>query len=328
MKVKQYIIRLTENWPVKIICLVLAVFLSEFYRGTLLDKRYIIVPLTLKNRGELVPAEQYPRKVKIMIWGESNSIASIDDDDILAFIDISDVKEEGTYRLPIQTRFTNAAVTVLDNIEISADPSTLSLKLEKSMRKQVPIILSLKGIPADGYEVNESSIDPPMTEIEGPLALVKKIDMILTEPLSIEARTNGFSGTASIVNTENLISILGRTQVQYTVKINETITKKRFENIPIYFEKNNSLFSITAEQKTGSVEIQGPKKILENWSVPENILTVSCESVTESGIHTVPVVPILSAGNSQLKILRFNPKSVQITAAPLPIINLQDIMEQ
>ncbi|QUY17996.1 YbbR-like domain-containing protein [Treponema vincentii] len=312
MNIKQILLRLTENWPVKIICLVFAVFLSEFYRGTLLDKRYLIVPLTVENDGTLAPAEQYPAKIKVTVWGDATGIGSIGENDIIAFINISDFKTEGTYRIPIETRLAGT-VTPLGNMEISTEPSILTLRLATSIRKQVPVMLSLKGIPADGYEVTESSLEPAAVEIEGPAELVEKINELVTEPLSIEARTNGFSGTASIINNNPLISIVGKAQVQSTVKINETTIQKKFDNIPIYFEKQHKELSIIADTKTGSLEIQGPKKLLETWIPSENILTVSCESITEQGVYTLPVVPVLSAEYSKLQILQVNPKSVQVT---------------
>ena len=313
MNIKQMILRLTENWPVKIICLVFAVFLSELYRGNLLDKRSLIVPLTVENSGTLTPAEQYPTKIKITLWGDATGIGSIGENDITAFINISDFKNEGTYRIPIETRL-SGTVTPLGNMEISAEPAILTLRLATNIRKQVPVTLSLRGIPADGYEVTESSLEPAALEIEGPAELVEKINELVTEPLSIEARTNGFSGTVAIINDDPLISIVGKTQVQSTVKINETTIQKKFDNIPIYFEKQNKELSITADKKTASLEVQGPKRLLETWSPSENILTVSCETVTEPGIYTLPVVPVLSVEYSKFKILQVNPKSVQVTA--------------
>ena len=313
MNIKHILLRLTENWPVKIICLVFAVFLSEFYRGTLLDKRYLIVPLTVENSGSLTPAEQYPAKIKVTLWGDATGIGSIGENDITAFINLSDFETEGTYRIPIATRLAGT-VTPLGNMEISTEPAVLTLRLATSIRKQVPVTLSLKGIPADGYEVTESSLEPAAVEIEGPAELVEKIDELVTEPLSIEARTNGFSGTAAIINHDPLISIIGKSQVQSTVKISETTIKKQFDNLPIYFDKQNQGLSITADKKTGSLEVQGPKRLLERWSPAENILTISCENITGAGVYTLPIVPALSAEYSKLKILQVNPKSVQVTA--------------
>lgn len=311
--IKRRLLHVIENWPIKIICLVFAVLLSQFYRETLLEKRYLVVPLTLKNEGPLTPAEQYPSKVKVSVWGNASTIASIGEEDVSAYIDISAFTTDGTYRVPIQTKL-SGTLTPLGTIEISADPSMLSLKLETSIRKQVPVVLSLKGIPADGYEVTESSVDPATAEIEGPAQLVEKISELVTEPLSIESRTNGFSGTAAIMNDNLLISIIGKTQVTHTVKIAETTMHKQFNNVPLYFEKSNRDFVITADKKTARFEVQGPKKLLETWNPPENILTVSCESITEPGVYTLPVEPILPVEYAKLKILSFTPKSVQITA--------------
>lgn len=311
--IKRRLLHVIENWPIKIICLVFAVLLSQFYRETLLEKRYLVVPLTLKNEGPLTPAEQYPSKVKVSVWGNASTIASIGEEDVSAYIDISAFTTDGTYRVPIQTKL-SGTLTPLGTIEISADPSMLSLKLETSIRKQVPVVLSLKGIPADGYEVTESSVDPATAEIEGPAQLVEKITELVTEPLSIESRTNGFSGTAAIMNDNLLISIIGKAQVTHTVKIAETTMHKQFNNVPLYFEKSNRDFVITADKKTARFEVQGPKKLLETWNPPENILTVSCESITEPGVYTLPVEPILPVEYAKLKILSFTPKSVQITA--------------
>ena len=313
MNIKQILFRLIENWPVKIICLVFAVFLSEFYRGTLLDRRSLIIPLTVENNGSLAPAEQYPAKIKVTIWGDATGIGSIGESDITAFINMSDFKNEGTYRIPIKVRLAGT-VTPIGNMEISTEPSILTLRLATNIRKQVPVSLSLRGIPADGYEVIESSLEPDTVEIEGPAELVEKITELVTEPLSVEARTSGFSGTAAIINNNPLISIVSKAQVQSMVKINETTIQKKFDNIPIYFENENKELSVTAEIKIGSLEVQGPKKLLETWHPSENILTVSCESITEPGVYTLPVVPVLSAEYSKLKILQINPKSVQIMA--------------
>ena len=326
MNIKQILLHLIENWPAKIICLVLAVFLSEFYRGTLLDKRYLIVPLTVENDGPLAPAEQYPAKIKVTLWGDATGIGSIGENDITAFIDISDFKTEGTYRIPIETRLIGT-VTPLGNMEISTEPTMLTLRLATNTRKQVPVTLSLKGIPADGYEVTESSLEPATVEIEGPAELVEKIDELVTEPLSIEARTNGFSGTAAIINDDPLISIVGKAQVQSTVKINETTIQKKFDNIPIYFEKQNEALSINVDKKTGSLEVQGPKRLLETWRPSENILTVSCETVTKPGVYTLSVVPVLSTEYSKFKILQVSPRSVQITAE-LPEDSTKDMMHR
>jgi len=311
MKGNRFFSRLLEDWVPKIVCLALAVTLSVLYRESLLDSRYIMVPLKVESNGQLIPAEQSPRKIKVLLWGDAATIASINDDDVTAFIDISHYKSPDTYRIPIQTRL-NGAISDFGTIETGADPKSISLRLEQRVTKQVPVILSLKGIPADGYEVSESSIEPATAELYGPAALIEKINTLTTEPLVIEARTTGFSGTASIVNTEPLIGMLSSEHVQYTVKIQEAMTGKSFPAVPLYFEKLPVHFKIVSEQKTGSIVLYGPKKALEGLTMPENALTVSCEAIKEPGIYTLPVIPAVTAGTSKIKVTQFTPKTVNV----------------
>lgn len=312
MNIKQTLLALTENWPVKVICFVFAVFLSELYRGTLLEKRYLVVPLTVKNESSLTPAEQYPTKVKVMLWGDAAATGSINEQDIVASIKISDINTEGTYQLPVETRLIGTFPS-LGNIEISTEPAIITLRLAPSMRKQVPIMLSLRGIPADDYEITKSSLEPQTIEIEGPANLVEKVYSLNTEPFSVEARTHGFSTTARLLNNEPLISILGTGEAKVAVQISETTIQKQFSAIPIYFEKLKEGFSVTSDKTSGAIEVRGPKKLLKTWNPPDHILTVSCETITESGVYTLPVETHQPEKYSNIQIIQSSPQSVQIT---------------
>lgn len=336
MNIQQRLRTLIENWPAKVVCLVIAVFLSQLYRATLLEKRYLVLPLTVKNESSLTPAEQYPSRVKVMLWGDAAGIGSISEDDIIASIDLSDIKTEGVYQIPVETRFIGA-FTSLGSIEISAEPALVTLRLVPSARKLVPVILSLEGIPADGYEITKSSLEPAAVEIEGPAHLVEKVYGLKTEPVSVDGRTNGFSAIARIIKDEPLISIAGKGEVRSTVKINETIIQKQFDNLPIYFDGLNQdlAFSTNTDADgdaakdtgtdknagtakdisniTGSIEVQGPKRLLKTWSPPEHILTVSCETITEPGTYTLPVEALLPEGYAKFEIVHSSPQSVQVT---------------
>ena len=39
MKVKQFVDKLMDNWPVKVVCFVMALFFYVFYRVSILDRK-------------------------------------------------------------------------------------------------------------------------------------------------------------------------------------------------------------------------------------------------------------------------------------------------
>ena len=313
MKWKDRITRLTENWFAKVMSFALALLLSQFYRGSLLKQETFMVPLTVQNQGALVPAESYPKKIKVSLWGDKNIIESIKEDEITAFIDLSVIKSEGAYQLPIQVQV-NGTVVTIDPFEATVEPDRLSLKLEKSMTKQVPIVLSLKGIPADGYEVNETIIEPASVEIDGPETLISKIDNLVTDSLLIDDRTTGFSGTVSLLTENPLVTVQGTRQIQYSVKIHEVIAVKRIKKAGITVKNVSPAFTVTVEPSEGSVEIQGKKKIVESWNAPDELLTVSADAITEPGIYILQVEPNLAPDDeTAMKVTQYEPRSAKLT---------------
>lgn len=313
MKWKDRIARLTENWFAKVMSFALALLLSQFYRGSLLKEETFAVPLTVQNRGTLIPAEDYPKKIKVSLWGDKNVIESIKEDEVTAFIDLSDIKSEGAYQLPIQVRV-NGTVVTIDPFQVTAEPDRLSLKLEKSMTKKVPIVLSLKGIPADGYEVYETIIEPATAEIDGPETVIGKIDNLVTDSLLIDDRTTGFSGTVSLLAENPLVTVQGTRQIQYSVKIHEVIAVKRIKKTGIAVKNVSPAFTVTVEPSEGSVEIQGKKKIVESWKAPDELLTVSADAITEPGIYILQVESNLSPEDeAEMKVTQYEPRSAKLT---------------
>jgi YbbR domain-containing protein len=64
-------------------------------------------------------------------------------------------------------------------------PATLSLELEKSARRVVPVVPALEGEPAPGFVVGRIASEPSTVEILGPDTRVRQIAEATTEPVSV-----------------------------------------------------------------------------------------------------------------------------------------------
>ena len=95
MKFKKAVDVLVENWPAKVLSLAFALVLAQFYKGSLLERKYLSVPLTIENASELVSGVTLPKTVKISLWGEAAGIASIREDDIAAYFDFLAFDSQG-----------------------------------------------------------------------------------------------------------------------------------------------------------------------------------------------------------------------------------------
>lgn len=308
MSFKKVLDAVVENWPAKVLSLAFALILAQFYKGTLLERKYLSVPLVIENANDLVPAVTLPKTVKVSVWGESAGVASIREDDIAVYLDFSVFDAEGEYQVPVQTRKRGTAANV-SPLEITVVPSEFDVRLEKSISKKVDVRLALKGTPSEGYEIYETGVDPAIVEISGPASVVSKITDVSTNNIRMESRKTGFSGYIDILRTNSLVSIAGTGKIAYSVKIREIVNTKTFENINLYFENLGDGLEVVSAIPAGRITVKGAKSLLASWTPPANVLTVSCADISQPGIYSLPVRPAVLGKAS---LVEAEPKNVQI----------------
>ncbi|HKL87253.1 MAG TPA: CdaR family protein [Treponemataceae bacterium] len=309
MNIQNLIDKTIENWPAKIICLTLALLLFLFYRMSTLEERFFSSPLEIENSGTMVPASLYPRMIKISLRGEMDSIYPIQESDVGVFLDLSSITKEGEYRLPVQIRLQGTAIGI-DPLEVSVDPSQITLRVEHRLVKKVAVTPSFKGYPEAGFEFNGYTVRPSVLELDGPRSAIEKISELTTEFVDLTGLNESFEGIVSVLNKNMLISISGDGKINYKVTINKTTLIKNFEEVPFYFENLDPDLEIDTDIGTGSIQIKGTQNELENWTLPENTLTILCENVKDPGEYSLPVHAIVPA---PFEVLANSPNEIQIS---------------
>lgn len=308
IRIKKITDAIFKNWLAKAVSIVLAIILTLFYKNSLLGERYMSLPLICENTGDLVPARIIPRMIKISVSGESSAISSIREDDITAYIDVSNFPNEGEYRVPIQFKLKGTALDI-EPLELKPEPTELKVKLERSFLKSVDIKLAIKGSPAEDYEIYETSIDPANISVRGPYSAVEKLEDLITESIQVYDRKKDLSGTASVINTNSLISTIGSGKIQYTVKIREVLKTKDYNGISLYFEELDENLEITSELPPANLTVRGSKSAAESWKPPQNVLRVNCKSIKKEGKYTLPVQAVVPG---KLELINAEPKNIQI----------------
>ena len=69
---------------------------------------------------------------------------------------------------------------------VKITPSLLTLNLERTQRKTIPVRPRVIGRPAPGFEVAEIASDPAEVRVAGPRSRVQEIESAFTEPVSVE----------------------------------------------------------------------------------------------------------------------------------------------
>lgn len=314
MNVKNLTEKVFENWPAKIVCVTLSLLLFLFYRMSTLEQRFISVPLSVVTNGDLVPASNYPRMVKVSLRGEMESIYPIQESDVIAYVDLAKYNKEGEFRVPVQTRLKGSALEI-DPLEVVVEPVEITLRLEHQLIKKVPVTASFKGYPEAGYEFSGYTVNPEVVEVSGPRSAIERINDMVSEQVELTARNASFEGDISLVNRNSLITVSGNGKIKYSVTINQTTLVKNYDAIPFYFENLDSGFLVETDMASGSLQIKGTQRELEGWHLPDNALTILCENVKAPGVYTLEVHPIIPA---PFEVLDATPGQIQLTVKRKP----------
>src|SRR5437867_4038505 len=186
---------LIYNWHLKLISLILAVMLwmvvateTSSELGMEVSLEYRNIPAQLEITGDTT------NTVQVRLRGSSNVIRDISAKDVSTTIDLSQMRTgEKIVALSPQNVQAPFGAEV-----IRVNPSSVRFNLERTITKSVPIVPTILGHPADGYEVDQVLVNPNMIVVEGPESRVDPLDSIATIPIRLDQRESRFEQTADL----------------------------------------------------------------------------------------------------------------------------------
>jgi hypothetical protein len=309
LKSRRLIVKIIENWPVKVLSIVLAFILFVFHRLNTMTTRPLSVPLSVETDSTLVPASAYPRSVRVTLRGEDNGIQSIADSDIEAYIDLTKYETEGLYSAPVQIRRKESALGI-EPLEIVVYPLKISVQLDRKVNKTLPLAAVIKGRVADGFNLISHSISPPEIVVTGPLGLLESVAEIKTEPIDLDGRNGDFSMEVHIANPNPLLVLRGSGIAEFSCFINPTVSVRSIDGIPITLRGLHPDFRADTGGRTGSVRIDGSQSQLDDFQPPLDFLTIDCSGILEPGSYTLPVTVDLPPDFS---LIRREPEDLVVT---------------
>jgi YbbR domain-containing protein len=181
-----------DDWGVKL--LALGITLVLWMAVADLNKPRTIRVATQLNFIRPVNLEisnEPPRTIDVELTGSRERLNNMKLFDLVATVDISDnAAGERVIRL------TNERVhmDLPDGVRIeSFKPTTIPIKLEPNVERQLPVEVKLEGKPAPGYEAISSSAQPNMITVRGPASIVGSLQQAPTERISIADRKETFT---------------------------------------------------------------------------------------------------------------------------------------
>ncbi len=141
-------------------------------------------------------------------------------------------------------------------------PAVITLRLERTLQKTLPIQPRLVGIPAPGYEVASMTCSPREVRVAGPKSRVREVQAAFTEPVSIDGASSTLVHRVNLGLEDPVLRIQASPKVRVTVQIREVHEKRTFESLPV------SVRGIPATVTPGQVAVilTGPASLMRRVS--------------------------------------------------------------
>ena len=298
MNTKRLRDKILDKWPAKVICLVIAIFLYIFHQASLIDSKTIVVPLQISENGIVMHVGSTPGSVSLVVRADEEVIKNLQTTDIIASIDLDTITKKGTYELPVRITLSENLLAY-DPFEVRLKDDSVTIDVDRKAIKYVPLVPSIVGEVAHGYEIDSISMSPSTVEVAGPESVVEATEQIYTTRLNVSNAETNFSAETSYQSINKLLTVLDEGPFKAEVTVKPVVMERLFENVEVELLNLDPRFTVKGELPLVSIKLSGTMPVLENYILTKHAVQINMREVTEPGEYTLPLRYVLPA-NLQL----------------------------
>jgi len=213
-------LNLRHNLSLKVFSLILAIVCWYVVRGEEERVKDFSVPLEYTN---LPPSFDLSGRVidsvAVRLRAPEPVLRTITEDRLSARIDLS--------RAPLGEQYiqlTPAMIEVPGGARVDqVNPDLVKLRIDRKVRREVPVVAEFSGSPPAGYEKARHVIDPPVVTIEGPANEVANVPRALTGIILLDGETADYEVDATPIpdapswSRVHVVSPQGPVRVRVTI---------------------------------------------------------------------------------------------------------------
>ena len=270
-----------RHFGLKVLSIVLAVLIWLTVSGEQIVERALRIPLEFTNLApQLELVGDTPNVVDVRVRGSSGALGRVAAGELVAVLDLRAARSGR--RL---FHLTGNDVRVPFGIEVvQISPSNISVTLETSATRVVPVVPELAGDPRDGYVVGTVVADPSTVAVAGPVSAIDRLTQAITEPVSVAGATETITETVNVGVADPGVRLVSPVGAKVTVTIMPAPVEWVVDRIAVRPRKGGAADISPA---TVTIFVRGPREA-RSWNANEFSASVDIEGL-QSGTFLLPV---------------------------------------
>ena len=248
-----------RNLGLKLVALALSSVLWLTLAGEHIVERSLRVPLEFRNIPDALEiVGNAPDSVDVRLRGSSTVLGRLQPGDIFAAIDLASART-GSRLFHIRSDEVRAPY----GVEVSqVVPATLSLELERSARRTVPVVPAIEGDPAPGFVVGRVTSEPESVEIVGPESRVRQVAEATTEPVSVKDATARVRDGVTIGVVDSSVRLVQARTAQVVIDILPAPVERQVTDVPVRYRNLGTGLRANLSPQLVRVTVRGVKESL------------------------------------------------------------------
>jgi len=258
-----------------------------------------MVRLEIYGLPEHLSLVQLPSKTfEVRVRGSKSAVDKLDGIDLTYPVNLADCRE-GIQSIVIDSE----RLILPDGITVvRLSTGNTTLKLEKTIRKRIPVAPQLTGNPSFGYCIADKRAHPFSVELRGPESKLADLAAAPTHPIDISGASEPVKREVTLDLPEGVTLDSGQSALTATIVVEEERTERTFGNIAIKGHNCDYEYHIRPEKVC--LTVNGSLQAFTEPLIDAFVVYLDLEGLLP-GIHVKPVVIQLPEG---MQLVRADPQ--------------------
>jgi YbbR domain-containing protein len=251
----------------KLLAVLIALVLWLTVAGEHVVERTLRVPLELRNVPErLEIVGDPPMTVDVRLRGSSALLGRMEPGDVIAIVDLATARP-GSRLFHLRTDEVRRPY----GVEVAQiTPVTISLELEVSGRRSVPVVPAVEGDPAPGFVIGRASATPATVEVVGPESRLRDLTSATTEPISVAGLRTSVTDTVTVGVSDAALRLSHAQSATVTVEVLPAPAERDLAGVVIRWRNLGSGLTARIQPTVMRVTVRGRRPALDTIR-PESI---------------------------------------------------------
>ena len=251
---------LLKNWNLKATAILLTLILWMFVRGEPGPERVVAVPLEVLLPRQMEITNERPLTIDVTMRGAGFSNFQPQP---TCIVDLQEASE-GEHMVNLTPE--NVSFPQGSRVEVlHLNPARIEIKLERTLSKEVDIVVPIEGEPAKGFEIYDTSLKPERVVVSGPRSIIEPLEKISTETIPITDQKQAASFFVRLNPGDRAIRTALTNPVQVDIRIGPRRLRHTVDKVPVVVEADG----YTVSPKQISIRVLAPPEAIEKLT-PES----------------------------------------------------------